>query len=264
VDETRVRELLEQATTGEPPLGPVVERAIAAGERVRRRRRMMGVAGCVAVVALAAGLVPVLGRTRAIVPVAPLTTSSPATQSPPACGSPCGVPYVKEYGGQFVLDVYKQLGKLGQSVILFAPSGTDQSQGWTITATSTVATFYRGGVISAAVDLHYAAEKAYEIEYTPHGQPSGLCLGVPTRAADGTDVKLVQCGVSARTVWISEVVPAADHFVPLINGSDTNFVNPYVLTYPSGANPLNLPRTPLTTERLKRSGSAYDDNQLWG
>ncbi len=38
--------------------------------------------------------------------------------------------------------------------------------------------------------------------------------------------------------------------VPLINGSNTNFSHPFVLTYPGNANPTDKPRPQLTVTNL--------------
>ena len=99
--------------------------------------------------------------------------------------------------------------------------------------------FFAAGLVSAAVNLHYGGgavgfpdDFAYEIQYSPYGVDSGLCAGVGTTAVAGTKVALEPCGVSSKTVWI---VDSADStfsgYVPLINGSDTNFSQPFVLTY---------------------------------
>jgi len=61
MDDIRLRHLLTEATAGEPALGPVVERAVRAGLRVRRLRRVAGAAGSVAAVVLVA-MIPSLGR----------------------------------------------------------------------------------------------------------------------------------------------------------------------------------------------------------
>jgi DNA-binding beta-propeller fold protein YncE len=76
MDEDLIRQILGQATADEPPLGPVVERAVTAGLRIRRRRRVTGAVSCFAVAAVVGGaLVPVLGGSRAT-PSAPLAARS--------------------------------------------------------------------------------------------------------------------------------------------------------------------------------------------
>ncbi len=62
----------------------------------------------------------------------------------------------------------------------------------------------------------------------------------------------------------SHLLPAG--YVPLINGSDTNFSHPFVLTYPSnGAAPWDRPRPHLITANLTifSTGTVFD-NQMWG
>ena len=53
-------------------------------------------------------------------------------------------------------------------------------------------------------------------------------------------------------------------FLPLINGSDTNFSQPFVLTYPPNGNPNDKPRPQLVTQNLHTfsRGQVYD-NQQW-
>lgn len=65
MDEKELRALLGRAVTHEPRLGPLVDNAVRAGTRIRRRRRVLGAVGCVAVVAVVGGMVPVLGHALA-------------------------------------------------------------------------------------------------------------------------------------------------------------------------------------------------------
>ena len=43
-----------------------------------------------------------------------------------------------------------------------------------------------------------------ELEYSPFGVDSGLCVGVAATAAAKEGVTLQPCGVSAKTVWIGD------------------------------------------------------------
>ena len=82
---------------------------------------------------------------------------------------------------------------------------------------------------------------------------SGLCVGVGSTAVAGTKVALEPCGVSSKTVWIKDYSNAAGIFgsyVPLINGSDTNFSQPFVMTYPANGYPTDMPRVQLYTTNL--------------
>jgi hypothetical protein len=145
---------------------------------------------------------------------------------------------------------------------------------------------------------------ATELEYSPFGAPTGECAGVAATATAGEKVTLQPCGVSGKTLWIFDslcfvdaptITPVAgsgtfkdectynvnngtvfnamlyDSF-PLINGSDTNFSQPFVLTYPNGASPLSVPRTGAEVENLTTFANPetglpngdVDFGQLWG
>jgi hypothetical protein len=143
---------------------------------------------------------------------------------------------------------------------------------------------------------------AFEIEYSPFGAPTGQCVGVASTAVAGEHVTLQPCGVSGKTLWIWDTpcfssVPTKtggtilgsfcdtmtnkninnwqtfwETFqVPLINGSDTNFSQPFVLTYPSGNSPVQVPRPALYVTNLSVFANsdgfpngAVSDYQLWG
>ena len=81
--------------------------------------------------------------------------------------------------------------------------------------------------------------------------------------------------MSSKTVWILDIndSPATitHGYIPLINGSDTNFSQPFVLSYPDSGYPTDMPRVQLELTNLTRIrdglGSpigSVDDNQLWG
>ena len=111
---------------------------------------------------------------------------------------------------------------------------------------------------------------------------SGLCMGVATTAFSDEGVTLQPCGVSSKTVWIVDYLDSIQTtilggYVPLINGSDTNFSQPFVLTYPNDAYPTDKPRPQLTVTNItgfsQSSPPFYipgpelgtvNANQLWG
>jgi hypothetical protein len=193
---------------------------------------------------------------------------------------------------QFLLDVLRQGEKVGQPIILFRQSNSDPALDFTISNQGLVSDFLAADLVSPAVALHYgglgtlvAAHgtvaavpypdfEAYEIQYSLYGVDSGLCVGVGTTAAAGTKVALEPCGVSSKTVWIEDWSNAAgirSNYVPLINGSDTNFSQPFVLTYPANGYPTDKPRPQLVTENLTgfsnpglHNPTGVDSSQLWG
>jgi hypothetical protein len=184
----------------------------------------------------------------------------------------------------FSLDTLRQGEKVGQPQILFRTSNSDPALDYTISYQGLVSDFYAAGLVTAAVDLHYGGgatlgggtfpdDAAFEVQYDPYGVDSGLCAGVAATAVAGEGVTLQPCGVSSKTLWI---VDSADTirggYVPLINGSDTNFSQPYVLTYPSSAYPTDKPRPELYVTNLTGEEGAngqpifgtVNSNQLYG
>ncbi len=194
----------------------------------------------------------------------------------------------------YVVDVLRQGEKVGQPVILFRTANYDPAEDWTVSFQGTTIDFQEAGLVGAAVALHYGCvpgvnfndcygldvavnDPAFEIEYAPYGVDSGLCLGVASTAVEEEGVSLQPCGVSARTVWIADIFDSPstlfDGYIPLINGSDTNFSQPFVLTYPSSGYPTDLPRPQLQVDNLSGESQGFppgpelgtvNDNQLWG
>ena len=209
------------------------------------------------------------------------TSASAAT---PSCGPNCVNFFSRDFGTHhqpgFVLDVLRQGEKVGQPIILFRESNSDPAEDFTISQQGLVSDFFAAGLVSAAVNLHYGAGakgypdfEAYEIQYAPFGVDSGLCVGVGSTAVAGTKVALEPCGVSSKTVWIKDWTNATifGGYVPLINGSDTNFSQPYVLTYPPSGYPTDMPRPQLYTTNLTgfsqgsfNNPTGVNSSQLWG
>jgi hypothetical protein len=202
-----------------------------------------------------------LALTGAGTGVAITGTASAAT---PSCGSTCRSYFLEKWGSDNVLDVYQRTAKAGTPIILYQASNNDPAEDWTYVNQGTVAGFYGLGLVSAGVDLHYATDEAFELEYTPYGVASGLCMGTASSAGSQTPVALERCGVSDKTVWINDSTDAQNRYSPLISGSDTNFSTPYVLQYPGYGNPASRPRAQLNTySRQEYTGGIVYDNQLW-
>jgi hypothetical protein len=154
-----------------------------------------------------------------------------------------------------------------------------------------VADFFKAGLVSAQVNVHYGVgavgfpnEPAFKNEYAPFGVDSCLCIAVAATAFNDEGVTLQPCGVSSKTVWILDGRDVEFSFgfeksyVPLINGSDTNFSQPFVLTYPNTSFPTDKPRPQLVVTNLTDfsqftpitggEGGIWDGtvnaNQLWG
>ena len=217
--------------------------------------------------------------------VGALAMAGTANAATPSCGNSCIDIFSKDFGTHahpnFVLDVYKQGQNVGQPIILFRVSNSDPAEDWTVSEQGTVNDFFKAGLVTAAVNLHYGGgavgfpnDYAFEVEYAPYGADTGLCMGVGSTAVAGTKVALEPCGVSAKTVWIADLFDSIaqtfiTHQIPLINGSDTNFSDPYVLTYPSSGFPTDKPRPQLYTSNLTGFSNGHfnqgtiDSSQLW-
>jgi len=223
-------------------------------------------------------------------------TSGPANAATPSCGHRCINLFSKKFSDVlttkpgFVVDVLRQGAKVGQPIILFRTSNSDPAEDFVPSIQGTTADFYAAGLVSAAVALHYGCiaggnfpncgitgvdDPAIELEYSPFGVDSGLCVGVAATATAKEGVTLQPCGVSAKTVWIIDTndSPATlrGGYVPLINGSDTNFSHPFVLEYPANGIPTDKPRPQLFVNNLTGFSNgigtpigSVDDNQLWG
>jgi hypothetical protein len=192
-----------------------------------------------------------------------------ANAATPSCGKSCIDIFSRLYGTHahpnFVLAAENGSSATGTPIILSPASNFSQSEDFTVSFQGTVYDFYQAGLVSAALNLHYHNQLAYEIQYSPWGAPSGNCVGVATTAANGTKVSLQPCGESSKTVWVVDSFSAIKGaYVPLINGSDTNFAFPYVLNYPSSGYPTDSPRPQLQTwNLLKFSGGITVANEMW-
>jgi hypothetical protein len=222
-------------------------------------------------------------------------TAGPAAAGTPSCGPSCLNTFNSDLGPGFVVDTLRQGEKVGQPIILFKTTNFDPAEDFTIAFQGTVADFFTAGLVDAATALHYGCTSAnfvtctddtppgpfpnlpaWEIEYAPFGVESGLCVGVAATAFQDEGVSLQPCGVSSKTVWIEDSfdVPSSSPGIPLINGSNTNFSQPFVLTYPSTAFPTDKPRPQIVVQNLTGFAqpgngsflpeiSSVNSNQLW-
>jgi len=236
-------------------------------------------------------------------------TAGSASAATPSCGIACINLFSYQFGKRsspnYTVDVLRQGEKIGQPIILFRTANYDPALDWTVAFEGTVADFFAANLVDAATALHYGCivdgqpggnfptcpfnvtsagpgvssnYLAFENEYAPFGVDSGLCMGLATTAFQDEGVTLQPCGVSARTVWILDTLDQqfthawANGYVPLINGSNTNFSQPFVLTYPNNAFPTDKPRPQLVVMNLtgfsfhvgNLFGTGANGNQLWG
>jgi hypothetical protein len=215
-----------------------------------------------------------------------------ASAATPSCGRDCLDLFSREFGTHttpgYVQDVLRQGAKVGQPIILFRTSNSDPAEDFTVSFQGSTSDFFAAGLVSSAVALHYGCtvgpfvtcadgvdDPAFETEYAPYGVDSGLCVGVAATATQNEGVSLQPCGVSSKTVWILDLNDSPQtlrhDYVPLINGSDTNFSHPFVLTYPKNGFPTDTPRPQVMVQNLTGFSHGFgspigsvQDNQLWG
>ncbi len=217
-----------------------------------------------------------------------------ATAATPSCGHSCIDVFNRDFSSHtnpsFVQDVLRQGERVGQPVILFRQSNSDPAEDFTVSYQGQVSDFLAAGLVGQNLALHYGGgcellvpvghppvqtceafypdDFAFEVQYSPYGVPSGLCVGVAATAVEGSEVSLQPCGVSAKTVWIQDVDNATgfvDSYAPYINGSDTNFSTPYVLDYPHNGYPTDSPRPQLDIKQLLLNAhhDIVQDTQEW-
>jgi hypothetical protein len=210
-----------------------------------------------------------------------------AQAATPSCYEHCIDLFSAKFGTHdfpaFVLDVRQQQARAGQPIVLFPASNSNPGEDFFISKSGLVSGFAAVGLVSSAVAQHFGGtcalvsskthrcvrhfpnDHAYVIEYAPRGVPSGLCVGVAKTAADGTKVALEPCNSSPGTTWVVDAnAKLGNPSVPLINGSDTNVSDPFVLNYPGSAVPFQRPTPQLRTWKLQRypHGRIFN-NQLW-
>ena len=216
-------------------------------------------------------------------------TAGSASAATPSCGPTCINLFSHQFGSfrspNFTVDVLRQGEKVGQPIILFRQANFDPALDWTVAFQGLTSDFFAAGLVSAAVNLHYGNgsvvandDPAFENEYAPFGVNSGLCMGVAATAFNDEGVTLQPCGVSSKTVWILDTydqfsfITALRNGIPLINGSDTNFSHPFVLSYPDIRFPTDKPRPQLVVLNLTGFSNGFggpqlgtiNSNQLWG
>ena len=211
-----------------------------------------------------------------------------ASAATPSCGGACVDIFSREFGTHrtpnFVLDVWRQGAKVGQPIILFRTSDTDPAEDINASFQGLTSDFFAAGLVSSAVELHYGGGlgTADWRERLP-GRP-----GVRARVHA---VRRGQRPVRRRcqhrrpghqgqpaAVWRfvedrldrghRRLAPSASGYVPLINGSDTNFSHPFVLTYPTNGLPdrqaaaaADHPEPDRVHGQLPRSGARHRQRQ---
>jgi hypothetical protein len=209
----------------------------------------------------------VLATAAALTVVGGLCTAAalPAGASTTQCGTACVQIFNKLYGPGFVESAFQGIAAADQPTIVHAASSTDPTGDFInpLGHPVLVSTFYAEGMVSAAVDAHYANEPAVQVEYAPYGQGTGLCAGVATTAYQNEGLTLQPCSTPGTTVFIIDFAdaPTAKPYFPIVNASTTDFTHPYTMTI--DGNPAHKPFPQITLQRMHGNPTDVPDNQLW-
>jgi hypothetical protein len=179
-----------------------------------------------------------------------------------ACGSSCDSLFSDELGSGLTMNAYVPGdtgvgGKQGQKVNLHVAANNRPNGDFVRDVNGQVFEFCGEDANdffspTSYICLNYPFFDVAEMEWSPGGFGSGLCAGVAAVTA-GENVTLQPCGETNRTVWVLDrnqatlgtdcrtlVTPPVSpgdpgtNFCPWLNGGDSNFSDPLVLTLYTG------------------------------
>ena len=207
-----------------------------------------------------------------IVGAASAIATEAASAATPACGGSCLSVFSSELGTyaspNFVEHVFGGEARIGTPTGLTTASGTDPSEDFINPHRGSVSDYYALGLVSAAVNRHYGPLTASQLEYTPNGVPSGLCVGIPTLPYQGEPLSLQSCSIPGRTVFIIDTADspatASMGLFPIVSAATTDFAHPFTMSYPRHPNTAALPPIRLRHLEFRGPDRAVPAKQLWG
>jgi hypothetical protein len=203
-----------------------------------------------------------------------------------ACGDNCYAIYSELLGDGTILNAYVHGdtgagGTVGNKVNLKFASNSHPNEDFTDYAIGngtqeTVADFCSAWPAPQSfnplsyVCQNYFDDVVFEWSWSPFGNESGLCAGVSRAGVNNENVTLQNCGASDNTLWIADYLLSSDgattpadcvddDYCPWVNGGDTNFSHPLVMTVNAGS---SHPDNQVIVERENLlDGGAVRDNQ---
>jgi hypothetical protein len=182
-----------------------------------------------------------------------LGASSAAQASPravpdatPACGNGCFNLYSLAFGSGKIQSANVPGdngtgGQAGQTVNLRSATDSSPNEDFSGGFVGTVTQLCTEGQLSPYICNFYGSSSpsrgrfpVYEGNWSPYGNESDLCIGVKRPAANNENVTLQPCGESGATFWVADLAHAHIGYTPFLNGADTNFTHPLVLTVVTG------------------------------
>ena len=196
-----------------------------------------------------------------------------ASAATPACGPSCLSVFSSELGTyaspNFVEHVFGGGARVGTPTGLNTASSSDPSEDFINPHPGTVSDYYAMGMVSAAVNRHYGTLTASQLEYTPEGIPSGLCVGIATEPFQGEALSLQPCTIPGRTVFVIDTADspatASEGLFPIVSGATRDFAHPFTMTYPRHVDAAAM-LPPIRLRHLEFHGPerAVPGTQLWG
>jgi hypothetical protein len=160
-------------------------------------------------------------------------------QATPACGYNCFNLSNLTWGRHDIQSANAKngVGSVGNKISLARATDSSPNEDFTGGYVGSVAQLCSESELSPYICNNYGPTSelegnfpVYESDWSPYGNESGLCAGVARPAAAGENVTLQDCGVSSATFWVADLAHAHGSYTPFLNGADTNFTHPLVLT----------------------------------
>lgn len=185
----------------------------------------------------------------------------------PACGAQCTDIFSRVLGHHTILNAYVPGdlgvgGRAGQKLNLKYTSNSHPNEDFTVAADGTVSQFCGTQLAATSVAcIHYGGNQVLELNWTPYGNETDLCVGTSGTIFSGQNVTLRPCGVYEGTLFILDSNNAQHGYVPLIDGASTSFSHPEVMTVdPGTVHPTN--QIKVETENTL-TGGVIPDSQLF-
>ena len=133
-------------------------------------------------------------------------------------------------------------GRVGQTINLRYATDSSPNEDFSGGFVGTVAQLCSEGQLSPYICNTYGVTSSYngdfpvyESNWAPYGNQTDLCIGIRRPATANENVTLQPCGESGATFWVADLAHSHIGYTPFLNGADTNFTHPLVLTVVSGS-----------------------------
>jgi hypothetical protein len=192
-----------------------------------------------------------------------------ASAATPQCAK-CVQVFNKQFGTaaapNFTESVFLGIPHAGVPTILARTSDTNPAGDMIIPDAGPVSHFYAEGMVSAAANSHYGSDEAVQVEYAPHGVPTGLCAAIATPAPyQNEGLTLQKCSTPGTTVFVIDVPDSsAPGYFPIVLASTTDFAHPFTMAFPGKTDPAHRLFPQIKVQHLVGAKTNVPDYELWG